>query len=256
MTQVGGKAIAYCVYREFERSDSITLCFDEHYLAYSAAGSMRLEAESSYFFLQPAKAAWIPAGTTVVAQIPTGITCCSILFDPQHFPNHNSVVKTIDLTPLARHMILHCRRWSSSKSLQDNNAQIFYRALASVIVERMDTKTTDWVPRGSSSLVSRAIDLTMDRHMNSLEIGEIAAQLATSERTLSRRVVDETGMRWSDVLRRIRIIAARELLVSTELPIVRVASTVGYSSQSAFNKAFKVETGLTPRQFRAEFASR
>lgn len=102
-------------------------------------------------------------------------------------------------------------------------------------------------------LVARAVDLTIDRHMRSIELAEIASDLATSERTLSRRIVNETGMRWSELLRRIRIIVARELLVSSELNITGVANAVGYSSQSAFNKAFKIESGLTPSKFREQF---
>lgn len=253
MNQSDDKPIASCVYREFSKTESTTLCFPDHYLAYSAAGSMRLEVESRYFYLQPAKAAWIPAGTNVIAQIPTGITCCSILFNPRHFPEHKSIVKTIELTSLARQMILHCKRWSGENGNVDDLAHQFYKALASIIVERMDAPTTDWLPRGNSKLVSRAVDLTIERHMRTIELGEIASELATSERTLSRRVVDETGMKWSDLLRRIRIISARDLLANSEIQITHIAAAVGYSSQSAFNRAFKIDAGLTPRQFQAEY---
>lgn len=255
MDKLDDTTVASCVFGEFAKTECTTLCFADHYLAYSAAGSMRLEIEERYLYLQPAKAAWIPANTTVIAQIPTGITCCSILFNPDQFPEHNPTVKTIDLTSLAQQMILHCKRWSDRTCPVDRNAQIFYRALAMVLVERMDAPTTDWVPRGHSKLVSRAVDLTIERHMNTIELGEIASVLATSERNLSRRVVDETGMKWSDLLRRVRIIAARELLVNSDIQIIQIAATVGYSSQSAFNRAFKNETGLTPRQFQVEYRS-
>lgn len=244
-----------CVFREFAKADSTTLCFSDHYLAYCAAGSMRLEIESRYFFLQPTKAVWIPAGKEVITQIPISITCCSILFNTACFPEHSPLVRTIDLTPLARHMILHCRRWGVEGCIIDQTAESFFKALASIIVERMDAPTTDWVPRGNSQLVAHAVDQTIKRHMRPIELAEIASELATSERTLSRRVVAETGMRWSEILRRIRIIAARDLLTSSELSITRVANSVGYSSQSAFNKAFKFESGLTPKKFRAQFKS-
>lgn len=82
-----------------------------------------------------------------------------------------------------------------------------------------------------------------------IEIGEIALSLSTSERTLSRRIVDETGMTWSHLLRRVRVIHACELLTTTDFQIARVAADVGYSSQSAFNRAFKEETQVTPSEF-------
>ncbi len=92
-------------------------------------------------------------------------------------------------------------------------------------------------------------------HLKVLEIGVIASDLATSERTLSRRIVDETGMTWRSLLRRIRIIHAREKLTTTEIPITRVAAEVGYNSQSAFNRAFKEEKQLTPSEFISRYKS-
>ncbi len=243
------------IYREFAKTDSGTLSFSDHYLAYCASGSMRLEIESRYFFLQPTKAVWIPAGKQVTTQIPTSITCCSILFNTAFFPEHNPLVKMIDLTPLARHMILYCRRWGIEGCTIDQTADSFYKALALILVERMDAPTTDWIPRGESKLVARAVDLTIERHTRPIVLAEIASALATSERTLSRRIVEETGMRWSELLRRVRIIAARELLTTSELQITAIANAVGYSSQSAFNKAFRMESELTPRKFREKFKS-
>jgi len=229
------------------------ISFSDHYLAYAAHGSMRLEIDSQFLFLQPTKAAWIPANVEVNAEISQSITCCSILFEPLNFPEHSEKVQTIDLTPLSRHMILHCKRWNNKINAAEIKARTFFLALAQILVEGMDNPTTDWVPRGSSTLVSRAVDLTMERYMKQLEIGEIATDLAISDRTLSRRVVDETGMTWSNLLRRIRIIHARELLTTTDSQITRVAADVGYQSQSAFNRAFKEETLLTPSEFVAGY---
>jgi len=113
------------------------------------------------------------------------MTCCSSLYDPLNFPKHNQIVQTIDLTPLAQHMILHCKRWTDPKSAITEEARTFFLAFAQIIVEGMDKPASDWVPRGESSLVSQAVDLTMERYMTQLAIGEVASELATSERTLS-----------------------------------------------------------------------
>ena len=215
---------------------------------------MRLEIDSRYLYLQPSKAAWVPAGTDVTIEIPSSITCCSILFEPDFFPSDHPSFQTIDLNPLMRSMILHCQRWGPDHA-DINDSSHFFRALANIVLERMNTPTTDWVPRGNTSLVSRAIDLTIKQHDQMLEISSVADSLGTSERTLSRRVVDETGMTWANLLRRIRIIKARELLSTSDVPITMVAGDVGYTSQSAFNKAFKTETELTPREYRARLKS-
>ena len=42
----------------------------------------------------------------------------------------------------------------------------------------------------------------------------------------------------------------RELLLSTDYPINRVADSVGYDNYSYFARLFKRETGMTPQEYR------
>lgn len=58
-------------------------------------------------------------------------------------------------------------------------------------------------------------------------------------------------MTWQQTLRRLRMVRAVELLSNTEDAVIQVAYGVGYASLSAFTKAFRDFTGLTPTQFRA-----
>ena len=47
-----------------------------------------------------------------------------------------------------------------------------------------------------------------------------------------------------------RIAKAKNLLDTTDMPIVKVAEMCGYSSESYFMKQFRRETGMTPTEFR------
>ena len=132
------------------------------------------------------------------------------------------------------------------------NAAPFFTALATVLAELMEKTNNDWVPYGHTPLVSAAVTLTSDQHAEPLDIGSVASQLNTSDRTLSRRISEETGMSWSHLLRRIRIVRARELLATGELSVTATAAAVGYSSQSAFNRAFREESARTPSEFKAQ----
>ena len=50
-----------------------------------------------------------------------------------------------------------------------------------------------------------------------------------------------------------KIINARELLTITDIPVSSVAFSCGYQNPFAFSRAFKKETGMTPREYREKY---
>jgi AraC-like DNA-binding protein len=76
----------------------------------------------------------------------------------------------------------------------------------------------------------------------------VAGQLAMSERTLQRRLHEE-GTRFRDVVADVRIGLAKQLLVEDRLTAEQVAGRLGFSDPTAFRRAFKRHTGMTPGEF-------
>ncbi len=81
-------------------------------------------------------------------------------------------------------------------------------------------------------------------------LNHIAKQLAMSPRTLQRRL-GEHELRFADLLDTTREGLARSYLNDRRVSIAEVAYLLGYSEQSAFNRAFKRWTGVSPTQFRS-----
>jgi AraC-like DNA-binding protein len=81
-------------------------------------------------------------------------------------------------------------------------------------------------------------------------VNVIARQLCMHERTLHRRLREE-GTCFQQELNTVRDGVARKLLAGSDMPIVRIAATLNYSSVSAFNRAFKRWNGSTPARWRA-----
>lgn len=79
--------------------------------------------------------------------------------------------------------------------------------------------------------------------------GPICAALAVSQRTLQKRLQSE-GASYQQVLDETRRSLAEELLTRADGSISEVAFVLGYADQSAFNHAFKRQTGLTPLEYR------
>jgi len=79
----------------------------------------------------------------------------------------------------------------------------------------------------------------------------LAETMNISERTLARRLHAENSS-FVEIKQQVSISYAKLLLESTEQPISKIAHLCGYNSDSNFSRAFKLSTGLTPKQFRAK----
>ena len=63
------------------------------------------------------------------------------------------------------------------------------------------------------------------------------------------------GITPSDYIMKIRISAAKQLLIPKDYSIARTAADCGFSSQSYFNYSFKKQTGLSPLKYRKKMLS-
>lgn len=79
--------------------------------------------------------------------------------------------------------------------------------------------------------------------------GRLASLLGVSERTLQRRL-GELGRSFTDVVEDFRREEAARLLRQPDLPLVEVASRLGYAEQTSFTRAFRRWTGSTPGAWR------
>jgi len=80
-------------------------------------------------------------------------------------------------------------------------------------------------------------------------IGALARQLATTPRTLQRRLAAE-GSSYQGLLDQTRREAAESYLTDSTLSAAEVAYLLGYSEPAAFHRAFKRWCGSSPRDFR------
>ncbi len=85
-----------------------------------------------------------------------------------------------------------------------------------------------------------------------LKAGDLARRLGLSRRTLLRRFADEMGVTPQDWLTAQRILLARQLLESTELPIADVCHRAGYADVPSFGRLFARRTGMPPGAYRRQ----
>lgn len=103
-------------------------------------------------------------------------------------------------------------------------------------------------------LVAKVRRILLSSPGSFLPVDEVASQLATSTRTLSRGLQD-VGTSYQNILDEVRKEMAIEYLRNSNLPIEEVAALTGYSDPSNFRKAFRRWTTHAPSYYREERAS-
>jgi transcriptional regulator GlxA family with amidase domain len=87
-----------------------------------------------------------------------------------------------------------------------------------------------------------------------IELAQVAAHFAMTQRTLIRRFKQSTGDTPMAYLQKQRIEKAKQLLESSQLPIEQLLNVVGYEDLSSFRKLFQQYTSLTPKAYRERFS--
>ncbi len=151
---------AYCFYKVFAPESRKPMCFDRHYLLYAAKGALRLEADDRHWILPPTRAVWIPANTPIHIEIPHEVTCCSILFHPDFITSKISTCQVLNLSNVAREMILHTKRWGPTSKNLSAHAKSFFRTLASTCAELAGESSNVWIPKGKTKELQAALIFT------------------------------------------------------------------------------------------------
>lgn len=89
-----------------------------------------------------------------------------------------------------------------------------------------------------------------------LTIAELASKIGSKEYLLRRLINQSLGYRnFSAFLNHYRLAEAKHALADpsqTDVPILTIALDAGYASLGPFNRAFKLDTGLTPSDYRRQ----
>ena len=112
------------------------------------------------------------------------------------------------------------------------------------------------VPECQSDGFADLLDWATERLDQPHTVATLAAQSHQSERTFARRFAAETGTTPHKWLTQQRVLAARELLETTDEPVERIANLVGFNSAVVLRDHFRRITGVAPQAYRQQFSLR
>lgn len=101
-----------------------------------------------------------------------------------------------------------------------------------------------------SVLVQKAQQMIRKYYDQGIALEEVANKLFVSEEYLSAQFKKETGVTFSETIRKLRIEKVKQLLADTHLKLNQIAELAGYSDPKYMSKVFKEEVGMLPNEFR------
>lgn len=136
-------------------------------------------------------------------------------------------------------------------------AAVWYR-LRHPLAQSEGTRSARRTPTDEDRrLADRLLGLLRDEAIDArpdLKIGDLAAHLGQPEYKVSQCISTVLGFpNFNRLINHHRVERAKRLLVDPDqvLPILEVAFECGFGSVGPFNRAFREQVGVTPREFRA-----
>ncbi|MFW8636657.1 AraC family transcriptional regulator [Cribrihabitans pelagius] len=114
-----------------------------------------------------------------------------------------------------------------------------------------DPMRSSWLLGSMDPRLAKPVLALLEEPARNFTLDELAQASGMSRSVFAARFHSTFGTSPIDLLKRIRLHNAAELLERTELPIAMVAQSVGYESRTYFSRAFQAEFGVDPRSFRA-----
>ncbi len=114
------------------------------------------------------------------------------------------------------------------------------------------TAITDEEDKLINSLNEVMLSNKLSKNSN-LKLSEVASLLEISTHELSRLINEKMGVSFTDFINKYRIEEAKKIIKSNSLYTIEgIGNQSGFNSKSAFYKAFKKATGITPAKYKAE----
>ena len=132
----------------------------------------------------------------------------------------------------------------------DENEIISFFNLLKILADYLanDTSLTEG-DKSIGQLVKRYIKHNISRK---LTLAQIAKSLHCSTVTLTEHFKREFGITINEYITRKRMELARQLLLTTDAPLNRIASSVGFSDVEYFSRSFKKHHGDAPARWRRQ----
>lgn len=230
-------------YTYFHKSNKSKICFPEYnILLWGSEESLEILVSKRQFFLNDHIAIWIPAN--LVFTVKTNRNCYMHM---TRFIKRLAPFCWRDVMPIQQSkLLLECLKFTMRRDISILSKMRMEKVIFDIIEPLGATQFE--IPIPNDNRISRLVHEFAKNPAQEKTAEEWGKKLGISVRTLSRIIVDETGMSFSKWRTAVKIRESLKLL-SQGIPVAVVAKRIGYTTPSAFVVAFKKVTGKTPTSY-------
>lgn len=211
-------------------------------LNYALSGVCEIEVLGVRYLSPPAYGIWIPPQTEHSAWNHEEMIYVTVYVHSDLCKDLPTVVQTIALSPLLKAILADFseRHITSPATPEDQR-------LAMVLVDqvRIAPRYDSYLPFTGDDLISPIILALQSKPDERRSLAEWARLAGVTERTLSRRWQQGTGLSFNEWRQRQKLVVALSMLEQGE-KVQSVATSLGYSDPSAFIAMFRRQTGFSP----------
>jgi AraC-like DNA-binding protein len=107
--------------------------------------------------------------------------------------------------------------------------------------------------RPDSGRIDRVLEYVHSHYSGELRVPALAGLAALSPSGFHRLFRRHTRLTLTEYVARLRVGEACSLLAGTDRPVAHIAESVGYASLANFNRQFRAQKAMTPRDYRRRF---
>lgn len=222
---------------------------DHHRILYVEAGCIHLVVPDGRYLVPPGNGAWVSADIRH-RLVSRRASVAAVRLSPFVTPMPRLDACVFAPSPLARELIRAAQEWGPGWDQRDDVGGALFTAVALMCHRWMEAPRPFHLPGAQSPELERALAATLDHLGDGASLEVAAAAAGISPRTLARRFQAETRSSFRDFLRTARVLRAMELLAEPGARVGDVARAVGFTSATAFTRAFHALAGEGPRAHR------
>ena len=217
-------------------------------LIYTLKGVLTCEIDGNLWTVPPQCAVWIPSGTPHKCQAFGKTEYYVLFFEPDVGSNLSRTCCTMFVSPLLREALIRAARFPVLYPLEGPETR-----LLPVILDELNAARTEdhRLPLPSDPRLRRLLEMMMSAPEDKSSVAQWAARCALSERTLSRKIRQETGMSFVRWRHQLHVTLALQHMASGDR-VQAVALDLGYETASSFITMFKKIIGKPPGRYLAE----
>lgn len=104
----------------------------------------------------------------------------------------------------------------------------------------------------ADSMIVKVISYVKSNYSKDLKLENLGELFNCNSAYLGKKFTKHTGVQFNTFLDNLRVEAAKEKLLNTDLKIYQISKLVGYNNTDYFFMKFKKNTGLTPKEFKLQ----